>query len=71
MGVEDKMLRKICGPKADQVTGIWRSYFPNFYGTKISDCRKIQDSMISRGYECTQYLLPQKVKEKSTMETYV
>lgn len=62
MAGEEKVLRKICGPKTDQVTGIWRSYFLNFYGTKISDCRKIQDRMISRDYECIQYLLPQKEK---------
>lgn len=44
MEVEEKVLRKICGPKTDKVTGIWRSYFLNLYGTEVSDCRKIQDN---------------------------
>jgi hypothetical protein len=62
---------EIRGPKTDQVTGIWRSYFLNFYGIKISDCRKIQNRMISRDYECIQYLNPQNVKETATLVTDV
>ena len=31
MAAEEKVLRKICGPKTEQVTGLWRSYFLNFY----------------------------------------
>jgi len=70
-GSRRQCAEEICGPKSDQVTEIWTSYFLNLYGTKISDCRKIQNRMISRDYEYIQYFLPQKVKEKATLETYV